>query len=67
MAKVIFPTTVRSVVAAVGVELILLDKSEATGQMWDDAAATVGVAAPGIGAGGGGKISVLSEAFTGVT
>jgi hypothetical protein len=29
----------------------------------DDAAATVGVAAPGIGAGGGGKISVSSDAL----
>jgi hypothetical protein len=33
----------------------------------DDAAATVGVAAPGIGAGCGEQISVSSEVFTGVT
>ena len=33
----------------------------------DAAVATVGVEAPAIGAGGGGQISVLSEAFVRVT
>ena len=47
--------------------MALLSVEGGLGLISDDAAATVGVAAPVVGAGGGGKISVSSEAFTGVT
>lgn len=66
VAKVTIPS-VGVIVAAMGVELFFSVESKATGQMCDGGWSSRAKAAPAIGAGGDGQISVLCEVIVGLT